>query len=191
MSSTSPARTSSRFIFLGFVVLTIATATHIASVLLMPHVAPKSAYQHFATTYPAHHLFVLDPQTEHAPFDDPALLHAVCVFDLSDGPVRLRGPVAADELVTMSMQSDASDVFYSLTDRSAQQGRFDIILLTQAQLDRAEASDNEDEPVQEQRILTPSLKGFIYIQTLMERPSSRPEAQARLSALTCAQERAH
>lgn len=179
-------------VFWTLIVLIIAAATHIVSILLMPRLAPKNAYHNLANQYPAHQLVVLSGEQMRAtPFHDPAMLGALCLFDVSAGPVRLRGPAVADQLTTMSMHSDRGDVFYSLTDRSALQGRFDIEVMTQAQLDAAEANDNEDEPAQELRILAPSARGFIIIQTFMERPSSQIDAHQRLNALSCTQELGH
>jgi uncharacterized membrane protein len=181
-------------LFWALVVVVMAGATHIVSILLMPRIAPKNAFRLFAAHIAPHHLTLLTAgQSDPTPraFADPAMVQAVCVFDVREGVVRLRGPVASDQLTTMSFHSSKGDVFYSLTDRSALQGRFDIVLLNSAQLDAAEARDNEDEVVQEHRILVPTPEGFVIVQTLMERPAERPQAEARLAALNCTQEPSH
>jgi uncharacterized membrane protein len=172
------------------VLLIVAGITHIISILLMPRLAPNNAYQRFARSLPVNHLSLLAAQTDSAvlqamPFRDPAMMKAICVFDVSAGAVRVRGQTMPDQVTTFSFHSNKGDVFYSLTDRSVVQGRVDIVLLNQAQLDQLEAADNEDEPVQELRILVPSQRGFAVIQTLAERQSQRQEAQARLGAMSC------
>ncbi len=175
------------FVWLGSIVL-IAGIVHIVSILMMPRVASKNAYARIAAVAPVNQIYALPmpvPGTEVVPFEDASMEMAVCRWSLDQGPIRLRGNVSAERLTLLSFHSRQGQIFYSLSDRSSTRGRIDVLLVNQAQLEAAEANDNEDDPAQELRILAPATEGFILLQALAERPADRPEAQRRLQSFTC------
>ena len=127
----------------------------------------------------------LEPGHEILPFEDPATAIAACPYDLSRGPVRLRGQLAPDAPVMLSFHGRYGQTFYAMTDRSALRGRVDVVVATRDQLDDIEANDAEDELPQELRLESPARQGFILLRALAERPSLMGEARDRLSSLTC------
>jgi uncharacterized membrane protein len=175
----------------GLAVAFVAGIVHLASVFAMPQVAPHDAFTRLsALAQPNRTVALPQPLPGHdlAPFQDPAMAQAVCIFDLTRGSVRLRAKLESDALVTLSFRSRTGRVFYAMTDRAATKGTIDIHLLTPPQLQAVQADDDEDNPPQELRLVAPELKGFVLIDALVRYPSERPAAEARASSVSCAPE---
>jgi uncharacterized membrane protein len=98
----------------------IGGVLHIVSLLAVPVVAPRDAYSRLAAMGVENTPILLDPSDpeKNLPFLDPAFVHLACLFDLSDGPVRVRVPLAGP-YVSMSFHSRDGTAFFSLNDRSA------------------------------------------------------------------------
>jgi uncharacterized membrane protein len=124
------------------------------------------------------------PDTGLAPFSDPALAQGACLFDLSRGPMHLRGEIEADRMLTLSFRTSGGDVFYSMTDRAAQRGQIDVLVLSPDQLETLEADDDE-EPAQALRLVAPTTKGFVLVNALAAFPGDRAEAERRVMAISC------
>ncbi len=78
-----------------------------------------------------------------------------------------------------------------MTDRAAQRGAIDVLLLTADQLETLEAETDEDEPApQELRLVAPTTKGFVLVNALAAFPSGRLEAEQRVKAISCEPETA-
>ena len=169
----------------------IAGIVHIASVLVMPRLAPKDAYARLEKLAPLHRMTLLPataPGAGAPPFEDPALVQGVCRYDLALGPLRLRAELPPDALTLMSFHARFGEIYYSMTDRSATRGKLDVLLVTPEQLEAAEANDAEDELPQDLRILAPTLQGFILIRALAERSGDFADAQKRVLSIGCSVE---
>ncbi|WP_395665795.1 hypothetical protein [Methylocella sp.] len=165
-----------------------AVAAHVVLVLYLPkfvgetpmrRLAPYSAYGETRLLPRA------TPAAQWTPFLDPAVAEASCLFDLSRAPLRVSGEVEPGRMLTLSFREPDGDVFYSMTDRAAQRGRLDVLLLTQEQLDAVEAEDDDDRPAQELRLVAPSLKGFVLIGALANFPGEWADAERRAKAIVC------
>jgi uncharacterized membrane protein len=169
-------------------ILCVAGIVHLATILVMPRIAPDNPYARISALGPANRLVMLppvEPGHEVLPYEDPATAVAACPYDLARGPVRLRGQLASDALVLFSFHGRYGQTFYSMTDRSALRGRIDVVIATRDQLDDIEANDAEDELPQELRLEAPTRQGFILLRALAERPSLMGEARERLASLSC------
>lgn len=175
----------------GLAVAFVAGIVHLASIFAMPEVAPHDAYARLSALAQPNQTVLLPPETpghELAPFEDPAMAQAVCMFDLTHGSVRLRAQLDRDSLVTLSFRSRTGRVFYAMTDRATVRGAIDIHLLTPTQLQAVQADDDEDNPPQELRLVAPQTKGFVLIGALVRYPSERAAAEARALSVSCAPE---
>ena len=187
-----------------FAIAVVAGATHLVSILIMPRLAAKDGYARIAAIAPANRVVALPalpgraaaPASrieallrgggETAPFEDPALVTAVCRFDLSRGPVRLIANPEPETLLLLSYHSRWGEVFYSMTDRSATRGHIETLLFVAAQRDDVEANDSDDELPRELRIVSPTTQGFVTIRSLAETPGGEPAARKRVAAVSCA-----
>lgn len=128
------------------------------------------------------------PGASLAPFADPATVQGVCIFDLEQGPLHVHGDVERDRLLSLSFRTSEGLAFYSLTDRAAQKGKLDILLLNAAQLETLEAEeDTQDEGAQAQdlRLVSPTQKGFVLLSALANFPSETADAEQRVKTFSC------
>lgn len=172
-------------------VLFVAAAVHILAVFYLPRYEGKDPFSRLSAFAKTSELTVLPratPQAEWAPFSDPALAQGACLYDLSRNPMRLSGEVDADRMLTLSFRTPTGEIFYSMTERAAQRGKIDVLVLTAEQLESLEASDEEDEAPQELRLVAPTTKGIVLINALAAFPSERLEAEQRVKAMSCAPE---
>jgi uncharacterized membrane protein len=177
-------------------VLCVAGFVHIVSILMMPHVAAHDAYQRFAVlTKPGKTTLLPQTQPGHeiAPFADPALAQAVCLYDLADGPLHVHADLPDNRLLTISFRTRTGEVFYSMTDRASLHGTIDVTIMTQAELEAAQQNDDDsdddnDQPLKELRLVAPDTKGFVLINALSAYPSERAEAEAEVKSVACAPE---
>jgi uncharacterized membrane protein len=170
------------------VVFVLAGLVHLTSTLAIPAVAERDAYarvealgQPFKTVA----LPLASPQSRAIPFADPAVASAVCLYDLRLGPVRARAPLGRADFAALSFHSRRGVVFYALTDRAANQGRMEALIVTPEQLRTLIAHDDEDNPSDDLRIVSPTAKGFVMARALSENPDLLPDAQTQASAMTC------
>lgn len=169
--------------------LFVAGIVHLVSVLLMPHLAPKDALSRLseALKSPAgvSLLAPAQPGVQVLPFQDPALVEGVCVFDLSKGVMHLRGNVDPDEFLGLSFHGVAGRVFHAMTDRSAIKGKMDVVVGDAAQISDLESEDSDDAPPPEIRVTAPSGRGFVLIRSFVKRPSDRDRAEQQVRAVQC------
>jgi uncharacterized membrane protein len=167
----------------------VAGITHIAAIFALPALEGKDAFGRLSALAEPARLTLLprpQPGAEIMPFADPAVAQGLCLYDLAQGALRLQGKVAGDRLLTLSFRTPAGEVFYSMTDRAAQHGGINVLVLTPAQLEAVEADDDDDEdPPQELRLVAPMRRGIILVSALAGLPSEMSEAEGRIEAITC------
>jgi uncharacterized membrane protein len=172
-------------------VICIAGIVHILSIFILPALVEDDAFARLSQVGKPAHMVMLphpNPVTKLVPFADPAIARGLCLFDLSKDALRLRGTLEPDELVTFSFRTRNGYVFYSMTDRAAQHGAIDVLLLSQAQLEAIEAAPTateEDEPVQELRLVAPEIQGIIFVDALAAFPGEWSKAVQRVARVTC------
>jgi uncharacterized membrane protein len=179
--------------FLPYVlaVVFVAAAVHLVSILAMPELAPHDAYARLSALAKPGRMTLLPralPGHEITPFEDPALARAVCLYDLSNGPLDLHAELEDSGLLTLSFRTRSGRIFYSMTDQAALHGEIEVRIMTQPQLEAVEENDDEEEPLQELRLVAPSMKGFVLVNALAAFPSERAEAEARATSISCSPE---
>jgi len=169
----------------------VAGLVHIVSIFALPELAQKDAFSRlsaFTGLTPPGQVSLLPaplPGQEYAPFEDPALVQGVCLYDLDRGPLEFSAEIPSDELLTFSFRTRTGRVFYSMTDRAASHKKLDVIVLTAKQLESLEADDDGEELPQELRLTAPQKKGFVLINALVAFPSDRGNVEALIKAMTC------
>jgi len=167
----------------------MAALVHLVSIFALPQLSQKKdAYSRISRLANPGMLTLLPqakPGDEIAPFSDPALVQAVCLFDLDRGPLEFSAETPKDGLLTFSFRTRTGRVFYSMTDRAAAHGQIDVVVMTQKQLEAAQADDDEDDPPQELRLTSPEKRGFLLINALAAYPSERPAIEALLKSMSC------
>ncbi len=168
-----------------------AALVHFAVVLLVPVVATHDAYARLAELAPPGTTAPLPragPDERRCPWGDPALAASFCRFDLSAGPVRVKAPVGRAGFASLSFHTRRGAVFYALTDRAATHGLMEAVIVTPAQLRNLVAHDDEDNPSQDLRVVSPNVEGFVVMRAFSELPSLYAAAADEVKAMACATE---
>lgn len=171
----------------GVATLMVAGIVHIASILILPHVAPDTAYARLGAIARLNAVSLLPKPAasqDPLPFRDPTLATAVCRYDLAGGGLRVGIAIGDASIVAMSFHSAKGVPFYALTDRSQNEGRIDLWLVTPEQLEKLEAADGEDDPVHDVRVTAPDPQGFVEFDVLPRVGGSKAAAQV-LSSASC------
>lgn len=177
-----------RAVYYAVLVAIVATLTHFFALLTIPSVAERDAYARVAAlgapfkTVP---LPPAGPKSRDFPFADPAVAASVCLYDLSGGPVRARLALGRAAFSALSVHSRRGVVFYALTDRAANKGRMEALLVTPEQLRTLVAHDDEDNPSDDLRIVSPTLQGFVMARVLTASPDQAAAAAEQAASMTC------
>lgn len=177
-----------RALYYAALVAVVAGLTHIVALLIVPGLAEHDAYARVEALGPPFKTIALPQATPRArafPYADPAVAASVCRYDLSGGPVRASAPLGRPGFSSLSFHSRRGVVFYALTDRAANGGRMDALIVTPEQLRALEARDDEDNPSDDLRIVSPTLEGFVMTRVLSQSPDDQPSAVAQAAAMTC------
>ena len=169
-------------------VVVIAALTHFTVLLMIPTVAERDAFARVAALAPPFKTVALPaatPKSRDFPYADPAVAAAVCVYDLAAGPVRSRMALGRASFASLSFHSRRGVVFYALTDRAANRGRMEALIVTPEQLRTLVARDDEDNPTDDLRIVSPTPQGFVMARVLTGSPDDEPAAAQQASAMTC------
>jgi uncharacterized membrane protein len=171
--------------------LVIALLVHFCIVLVIPTVAARDAFARLAELGPPGVTTLLPraaPGERRFPWDDPALAGAFCRFDLANGPVRVKAPTGRAGFASLSFHTRHGAVFYALTDRAATRGRMEAVIVSPAQLRVLAAHDDEDDPSQDLRVVSPTSEGFVVMRAFSELPSLYTAASDETQAMTCVTE---
>jgi uncharacterized membrane protein len=169
-------------------ILVVAGITHIAAIFALPKLAAKDVFarvSELAKPGQAPILPLALTGKSFISFPDPAMVQSICPFNLSEGGLRLHADVEPDRFLSLSFRTSTGDVFYSMSDLAAQQGRIDVVVLTPAQLEVVEADDDEDNPSQDLRLIAPEAKGFVIISALAAYQGERTAAEERVKSVAC------
>ena len=169
--------------------LTLGALVHFLTILLIPQMATDDAFARLTQLGAPGATIALPPAAPNArsfPYGDPAVAGAFCRYDLSAGPVRVRSPTGRAGFAAISFHSRRGAVFYALTDRAATHGVMEAVIVTPAQLRALVASDDEDNPSEDLRIVSPTTQGYVLARVFSEEPSLYPSAQDQATAMTCA-----
>jgi len=169
----------------------LSALVHFVIVLTIPLVATRDAYASLSELAQPGETVVLPRASSGVrrfPYLDPAVATAFCRYDLRDGPVRVRAPLGRAGVTSISLHSGRGAVFYALTDRAATHGAIEAVIVTSAQLRALAAADDEDNPSQDLRIVSPTLEGYAFRRVFSESPSLYDAAQEEAKTLACVAE---
>jgi uncharacterized membrane protein len=159
---------------------------HLVSVLALPRIATQDAYSRLmpmTTLNAVTQLPPADPTNSPMPFMDPAFAMAICRYDLSDGPLKLKVPVS-QAYTSVSFYTRNEIAYYAINDRSAGRKVIELDLMTEAQHNGL-PEDEEITAADRLIIDSPTTTGLILLKALAPEPGLMPQAQASLAASVC------
>lgn len=115
---------------------------------------------------------------------DPSTAMAVCGFDLDEGPLRVTARAGFMPL-GLSVHMRGGGVTYAVTDRAAQRGVLEFVVVTREQFEERVARDDEGEGQRELRVVAQGRQGVVLARALVRQPSDRPHAEALVRSMTC------
>lgn len=175
-----------------------AIALHLLAVLALPALSPNGAFRKLALHLAAGEKDLLPRATtgsDGPTFSDPFAALAICRFDLSQGPLRLRAAADGDHPVSVSVRLTDGTIVYSANDRQTPHGRFNVLVVTQAQADALDAAqDNPDQAGagaadDELRLVSPRARGFVVFRALALREGDYDVAAATRDGFQCSVEK--
>ena len=101
---------------------------------------------------------------------------------------RARGPLSQPGFASLSFHSRRGVIFYALTDRAAAKGRMDALIVTQEQMRALASREDEDNPSDDLRIVSPTVQGFVMMRALSRGPEDLAASAQEAAAMTCAPE---
>jgi uncharacterized membrane protein len=176
-----------RFAIWTVVGLMIGLVVHFASLLALPTLASRTAFQRLADVGSRGGFELLSqpsPSESALPMPDPSIRMAVCRFDLTGGPVHVRAPTTGAFLSIAFYTPDGLG-FYALTDRAASGGALELTLYTALQLAEVRSKAGPDTP-EALRVEAPAARGLVVIRALAVEPGFVPEVEKRIGEASCA-----
>jgi uncharacterized membrane protein len=175
-----------RLVFTVLAGLLLGGIVHLVSVLALPRIASGDAYSRLAPLSKVNAVTQLppaDPTNTLMPHMDPAFAVAVCRYDLSSGPIKLKVPVSP-AYTSVSFYTRNELAYYAINDRSAGKKVIELDLMTEAQ--HNDLPEDEDITAADRLIIdSPTVTGLIVMKALAPEPGLMPQAQASLAASSC------
>lgn len=120
-------------------VLLIALVVHLLVVAASPRVAMSVAAHRIEDRAGGANSWLhadrVTPTTQEVVRSSPDLAYSACVWDLSEGPIRISAP-AWDDYYSLSLYDEASVNFFVANDRDAGDRGVDVVLATADQAER-------------------------------------------------------
>jgi uncharacterized membrane protein len=164
----------------------LAGIVHLGTVLLLPYTATRDSYTRLTPVADTNKMTLLaQPAPDQAllPFMDPAFATAVCRYDLTAGPLKLRTALSQN-YTSVTFYTRRGIAFYAINDRAAARRAIELDLMTSAQ--RALLQDDEEVTAADRLIVeSPGPTGLIVLRTLAPEPGILPIARGTLGAAQC------
>ena len=159
---------------------------HIVAVLAMPHVANESAVQRLSASLPVNRMQVLapiGPDAQPIPFLPPDVRYAVCVYDVTNGPVTIAANLA-DATWSIALYTPLADNYYTLAAKDLRRGgvALTIALASDRPVDGGAASQLSESHT---RVTAPARKGLAVIRAPMQGLAFSAMIEAELKRATC------
>ncbi|MCA6125382.1 DUF1254 domain-containing protein [Bradyrhizobium sp. WSM 1704] len=175
-----------RIVFTILAGVLLGGVVHLVSVLALPRIASQDAYSRLTPMTKLNEVTQLplaDPNNSPLPLMDPAFAMAICRYDLSAGPIKLRVPVS-QAYTSVSFYTRNEVAYYAINDRSAGKKVIELDLMTEAQ--HNDLPEDEEITAADRLIIdSPTSTGLILLKALAPEPGLMPQAQASLAAATC------
>ena len=166
----------------------LGAIVHLATIIILPRTATQDAYSRLSHSAPINAVTALPapaPESAPMPFMDPAFASAVCRYDLSKGPLKLRVPVSL-AYTSVSFYTRYDVAYYAINDRAAGRRVIELDLMT---VDQHNQMPEDEEITAADRLIveSPTVTGLIAIRALAPEPGLMPMAQSAIAAARCTQ----
>jgi uncharacterized membrane protein len=164
----------------------LGLVVHLVSVLALPKIASEDAYSRLTPLTKVNavtQLAAADPGNTLMPYLDPAFAVAICRYDLSGGPIKLRVPVS-QAYTSVSFYTRNELAYYAINDRSAGKKVIELDLMTETQ--HSDLPEDEDITAADRLIIdSPTSTGLIVMKALAPEPGLMAQAETSLASSSC------
>jgi len=164
----------------------LGLVVHLVSVLALPKIASQDAYSRLTPLTKLNavtQLPLADPGNTLMPYLDPAFAVAICRYDLSGGPIKLKVPVS-QAYTSVSFYTRNELAYYAINDRSAGKKVIELDLMTETQ--HNDLPEDEEITAADRLIIdSPTSTGLIVMKALAPEPGLMAQAQTSLAASSC------
>jgi uncharacterized membrane protein len=173
-------------LFWTVAILLLAGVVHLGYVLIVPQLDMRAGIDELRKLTGSRALTVLsrDDSIRIMGPDGRWLVHALCVYDLSEGPLAVSATVPATYW-SMAIYSAGGETFYSLNDRQADVGQVDLMI---RQSSAPLLGEDEDVALPEGNVFTvraPDPKGVVVMRALASEPAEYERAFRILARSSC------
>nr|WP_246548204.1 DUF1254 domain-containing protein [Ancylobacter oerskovii] len=166
--------------------MVLGTLVHLVGVLMMPYVAEQDAYARLSGVSQVNAATLIeDPRTLATvlPASDPAFVTAVCLYDLAEGPLKVKVPTTED-YTSISFYTRYGLPFYAINDRSAGRTVIELDLMNARQ--KAAMPEDEEVTVADRLVVeSPAEEGIVLIRAMARERGARDEVKAAVAAASC------
>lgn len=168
-----------------FAAIVLGGLVHLIGVLVLPFYAEQDSYTRLSMVSSVNEMTLLDDATASSvlPNTDPAFVTAVCLYDLSDEPIRVQVP-ATDDYSSISFFTRHGVPFYAINDRSAGRGVIQLDLMNAKQ--KAALPEDDEVTVADRLVVeSPGDEGVVLVRALVREPGARDHVRSLVEAATC------
>ena len=165
--------------------LLVAIASHLAFVLFGNRLDDRTLYEELVAVTGVNKIHALDATQAQqlSSTSDDNLVHVVCAYDLSDGPVRLTATFP-EAYWSVNIYSLKGDIIYTLNDRQANTGKLSIVLGL-ASPEEANDEKQQKAAAQEIQVVTDSARGLAVLRSSIIHEKQRKRSAETLSQSNC------
>jgi len=173
-------------LFWTLCILLLAGAVHLGYVLIVPSIEMRAKIDELRQIAGNGELAVLSREDSVRLMgpDGRWLVHALCVYDLAEGPVMIKATVP-NSYWSLAIYSAGGETFYSLNDRQAGVEQVDLMIRQPTD----QASDEEEELTQPTddtfTVRAPDPVGVVVIRALADEPAEYGRAAEVLATSSC------
>lgn len=168
-------------------ILTFAGIIHISTILIIPQIAPNDAWSRISEKVSEGEFVVLPrskPGEETLPLMDPAVVYAICRYNLESGAISIETELPTT-FWSVAAHTRSGVVFYSVTGQASPKGNIRIDLRNHEQMREVllGETDEEDEKL---TILAEEDEGFLLFRGLVSAASEAEIIGDIISKTSCA-----
>ena len=175
-----------RWLYTALVSLIGAGIVHIAVLLLVPQLSDRDAWARLAEAADYYKPVRIDAAAGEVPIVrslDPLFFASACRFDLADGPVHVQAPGAVPYW-SVSIYNRGGQNIYAFTDRTADTGALDVVVLNASQM--IETRKQLPEAFRDAILVQTEVgEGIVVVRSFVPDQSWIPTATAFLRNMAC------
>lgn len=180
-----------RLVLVALVVGIVGIVSHILTVWTTPRVVMRTAWSQFTEQFGVNTVgrpALPTAGTRDVALPSPDMLHAVCAFDVSKGPVRLTAKVPPGYW-SMAVYAMNTDAVFSVNDRVTGEGTVAFILVKAPRRTGAKPGAAAARPADKgvRTIFVPDSQGIVVVRTLVRNRANMGDQKAAQASVICTQ----